>query len=1133
MKRLLPLLALLTLLSGATALLPAASRAAPENRAPARLNVTGPTEAGVIGGEVTWRARLTSASGAPIRGAKLVLTYNHEENRAIVATTDAGGYATFRWPLVGDNWTSCCVANRQYATRYPIRIRFEGDASSLPTSADFIQPVGVENGTAAPRLVIEQAAPELTSGSPLVVSALLLRADGSPLTNRRIEWNSADLGQRGNCQTGSDGRCQVTLATVGRGPGDFGISATFLGDSEAPPAAAATVLHLSGGSERAFIPHATIYHWRYSWEFLGANTLRPIGAYWQTEWWNLVSGYDSQSNTARLKGDVVRQLADQIGAQQILDADWRARQRPLALAINFETNKYAAPGQRPANFGDWVELSCNGTLVSVPPFWDATFRERWATIPAAFRQLVEQRPGIVSISYGGGADAEWANMSWCKNQLAQAAGLPVWELEAQWRSFERLNDSAWSAAFAGTDFPILTQGMGRMGAAGQPHRISPRYNFLPDPDGLRYYQHDPTMSAPLITMRMRNVAGGCERRNSVEGGGALTRPDFGPLTTAQRLLPARWNATWRAIAYAVHMRCAQLDLDQPGWYDAFEVEGQATIPNFGQFVQAHLGRSCETMGSAVWWAHDAARGYRKGDNGSWNSDIYGDLDGCLYRREAEPTTPLSYDEVPMPARVDYFVSGTGVRSWGSMDDWGTPRWNPRGGIAISARRGERFVFDIDDGLSARAQREHWRLRLVFLANGGGPVTISWPSGASSTTSATVARGSDNRWQTVTLPLSGFVPRTTGQSAAFAAHTDIEVRGSGLVLTFAEVGPAVGDPPNPPPTVVATATPSPTPPTATATVSATPPPGASATPTATATAQPSPTPETGNRTVILYPQRDTEIRASQPDANLGTDPLMALAEGEASALLAFDTRAIPEGATVQYATLVLWPEVWNEQPMTLVAHHIARAWDESSATWRLARASEPWQLEGAGGTRDIGARVGRQRYLSPGNVGIVVTDAVNDWVTRRRLNFGLRLSAEGTGTLTFHSRNSNSFRARLYVTYTPPGQPPFIPPLQPIPAAGLLGLRSSEAAQQATWYIDLANRGGGGPVVVTAELPTGARVVSASEGGESAGASTVRWSVEMGPGESRRLLLTLQVPSLPATLTVRTDQEAVSATIAGP
>ena len=178
--------------------------------------------------------------------------------------------------------------------------------------------------------------------------------------------------------------------------------------------------------------------------------------------------------------------------------------------------------------------------------------------------------------------------------------------------------------------------------------------------------------------------------------------------------------------------------------------------------------------------------------------------------------------------------------------------------------------------------------------------------------------------------------------------------------------------------------------------------------------------------------DTWLQEGLPSTNAGSDAVLRMdrdypgASGQsANALLRFDVRSIPAGATVRSVKLTV--NVTNRTSGEgFFLYAAGRDWSEAQATWARATSTVTWTTPGARGAADRGASV--LGTLLPAVTGPYTVTlgaegiaAVQAWVDNPATNRGLVLDANtNMDGLDLASSEAATLaqRPQLTVTYTP-------------------------------------------------------------------------------------------------------------------
>ena len=178
-------------------------------------------------------------------------------------------------------------------------------------------------------------------------------------------------------------------------------------------------------------------------------------------------------------------------------------------------------------------------------------------------------------------------------------------------------------------------------------------------------------------------------------------------------------------------------------------------------------------------------------------------------------------------------------------------------------------------------------------------------------------------------------------------------------------------------------------------------------------------------------RDTMLEQDHPSTSHGSDKKLSVSGDtpggsgkDIVALLRWElAAAIPSNAIVRGVKITLTVSDKADQSYSLF--ELRRAWDEGSATWKLASSSVAWGSNGAAGTTDrAAASLGVLRAPSTGTFSIALNSAgiaaVQRWVNDPSTNHGIVLAeTSNTNRLELQSReDSKSGRPRLEVSWDP-------------------------------------------------------------------------------------------------------------------
>jgi len=178
-------------------------------------------------------------------------------------------------------------------------------------------------------------------------------------------------------------------------------------------------------------------------------------------------------------------------------------------------------------------------------------------------------------------------------------------------------------------------------------------------------------------------------------------------------------------------------------------------------------------------------------------------------------------------------------------------------------------------------------------------------------------------------------------------------------------------------------------------------------------------------------RDTSISSASPSDAAGAQDLLRLyrqpgGDLQNIVLLRWDASSIPPRSRVVAAEVSFWVTGAIGGPGARV-FEVRRPWEESEATWKLARSGVPWQLAGARGEQDaaITRSLGAVAPSAPGWSTFPLNEAgvalVQLWVSVPSSNHGLGIAKEPPNAWDLASREwaNPEHRPKLTVSYLPP------------------------------------------------------------------------------------------------------------------
>lgn len=211
----------------------------------------------------------------------------------------------------------------------------------------------------------------------------------------------------------------------------------------------------------------------------------------------------------------------------------------------------------------------------------------------------------------------------------------------------------------------------------------------------------------------------------------------------------------------------------------------------------------------------------------------------------------------------------------------------------------------------------------------------------------------------------------------------------------------GEPPTPTPTPTTAPTATPTN-TVRPTVTRTPTTGptATASPTERVPATPTPPPNSTR----FWPVADTTITEWAPTQPMGSDPTIALRQGDIyAALMRFDLSGVPTNKTISKAVLNVYvDERTNSGELTGQVYQVKRAWDEGTATWNMATASTTWAAAGCNGSSDRATTASATYQFNAQDTffSVDVTALVQEWISDPSNNQGLIIKGEGSVSVAY-------------------------------------------------------------------------------------------------------------------------------------
>jgi hypothetical protein len=153
--------------------------------------------------------------------------------------------------------------------------------------------------------------------------------------------------------------------------------------------------------------------------------------------------------------------------------------------------------------------------------------------------------------------------------------------------------------------------------------------------------------------------------------------------------------------------------------------------------------------------------------------------------------------------------------------------------------------------------------------------------------------------------------------------------------------------------------------------------------------------------------DAKIEKEAPTTNFGTEELITPKGGgkPRHGLLRWDLSSIAANTTIRGACLAVFVADPSAQAYSI--YELLRAWTEAEVTWTRASATAEWEVPGAWGAADLGAKVSGISAKTSGlqTVGLP-TELVQKWINDKAANHGVIVANKGSyNGLSFSSANS--------------------------------------------------------------------------------------------------------------------------------
>ncbi len=184
--------------------------------------------------------------------------------------------------------------------------------------------------------------------------------------------------------------------------------------------------------------------------------------------------------------------------------------------------------------------------------------------------------------------------------------------------------------------------------------------------------------------------------------------------------------------------------------------------------------------------------------------------------------------------------------------------------------------------------------------------------------------------------------------------------------------------------------------------------------------------------------DTLLSSYSPTTNFGNNATLLFHSSEYADLIRFAVFAseggpVPDGATIESASLQIYKDVYN---YVYRLYPMLKAWDESQATWVLARTGTAWTVPGAmGAGTDYGTQYDAEfsAPFNPGWMSFDVTNRLRTIASGGSSNLGwniIGVSGNNNNRKLYSSEYAidPSLRPKLVITYSTGSPPTNLPPI---------------------------------------------------------------------------------------------------------
>ncbi|HBY93347.1 MAG TPA: hypothetical protein DEP84_05170 [Chloroflexi bacterium] len=663
-------------------------------------------------------ATLRTADGSPLPNRRILFAYNAEWARRGVVYTDSAGQAFWQLPIVNpaDLKSSGFVqggGTQNRGTDYSVHAIFFGDEAYVREELiGFFKVAQVAIPRTRVRFVTIASA--LTEQDSLTVIGELTSA-GQPLASEML-WLRA-FGRETSCSTGTAGRCALTISPKGRPAGNYVVTLDYPGNG-GPAYGGATINRTvwleSSAAQPTRLPALTYWGWDFTNEDPAQHNYGPFGGTWAFYWNELVSG---SFNQLMVNEVLLNDYLERARRMTITMPDGTLRPKPIILGMMLTDGYTDRAPQAVRRELPHYELQPTSSIAgeSCPPkemprYDDPLYQSWYAASARAVGNYYRRHPEYHDVLVGwrilGGYDGEWAVMFKNDSAYPNCDYLAVaheYVTEGEWLAFKRLALAVWANEFGGTPVELILETYHDADARAYGHPIGSKFNAADiEVASHAYMSMYSVMGQRAVSYWWRDQSTAYESRYE----------PFFMSGVADPQNPALWAGTYWMILWMLESQADWIDFHGGHW------QAYASIPGFSQFVNEHLGKSCETTPSAWVVLREVADDNTKEANDFWSSGTYGDYQFCLYRPlvSGAQASPVRGIDLPVPAQGQYFTNPYKAKHGANSQIIALPGYSGR-----KTDQGWMY-FDIDDsyvlaGQHSQEPSNQWRITIVYLDAG--------------------------------------------------------------------------------------------------------------------------------------------------------------------------------------------------------------------------------------------------------------------------------------------------------------------------------------------------------------------------------------------------------------------------------